>query len=51
MNRNLKERLAERVRVEQLGIVREITGKQRGRIFVYDAYLKIMERGTEPFLR
>jgi Fic family protein len=31
-----------------LGIVREITGKQRGRVFVYDAYLKILERGTEP---
>lgn len=31
-----------------LGIVREITGKQRGRVFVYDAYLKILERGTAP---
>lgn len=34
--------------LERIGIVREITGKQRGRIFVYDAYLKILERGTEP---
>jgi Fic family protein len=34
--------------LEQLGIVREITGKQRGRIYVYDSYLKIIERGTEP---
>lgn len=34
--------------LERLGIVREITGKQRGRVFVYDAYLKILERGTEP---
>lgn len=34
--------------LEQIGIVREITGKQRGRVFVYDAYLKILERGTEP---
>lgn len=33
--------------LKQLGIVREITGKQRGRIFVYDAYLKILEKGTE----
>jgi Fic family protein len=34
--------------LEQLGIVREITGKQRGRVFVYDAYLQILQRGTEP---
>jgi Fic family protein len=34
--------------LEHIGIVREITGKQRGRVFVYDAYLKILERGTEP---
>jgi Fic family protein len=34
--------------LENLGIVREVTGKQRGRVFVYDAYLKILERGMEP---
>ena len=34
--------------LEQLGIVKEVTGKQRGRIYVYDTYLKIIERGTEP---
>lgn len=34
--------------LERIEIVREITGKQRGRVFVYDAYLKILERGTEP---
>ena len=34
--------------LERLGIVRETTGKQRGRVFVYDAYFKILERGTEP---
>ncbi|MGD9683108.1 MAG: hypothetical protein AB7W16_18115 [Candidatus Obscuribacterales bacterium] len=34
--------------LERIGIVREVTGKQRGRVFVYDAYLKILERGTEP---
>jgi Fic family protein len=33
--------------LKQLGIVREITGKQRGRVFVYDAYLKILEKGTK----
>jgi len=37
--------------LEAIGIVREITGKKRGRIFVYDAYLKILERGTEPLRR
>ncbi len=37
--------------LERIGIVREVTGKQRGRIFVYDSYLKILERGTEPLRR
>lgn len=32
----------------RVGIVREVTGRLRGRVFVYDAYLKILERGTEP---
>jgi Fic family protein len=30
------------------GILREITGRQRRRLFVYDAYLKILNEGTEP---
>jgi len=34
--------------LEVLGIVREVTGKQRGRLFVYDGYLDILNRGTEP---
>ena len=29
------------------GIAREITGKRRGRLFVYDRYLSILEEGTE----
>ena len=33
---------------ERLGIVREITGKQRDRVYVYDPYLRILEQGTEP---
>ena len=37
--------------MERLGIVREITGKQRGRRFVYDTYLAILNRGTEPLPR
>jgi len=31
-----------------LGIVREITGKQRDRAYVYDRYLQILDEGTEP---
>ena len=34
--------------MQQLGILREITGRQRRRIFVYDAYLSILNEGTEP---
>jgi len=37
--------------LESLGIVREITGKQRGRVFLYDEYLKILQKGTEPISR
>ena len=29
-------------------VVREITGKRRGRLFVYDQYLSILNEGTEP---
>jgi Fic family protein len=32
----------------RLGIVREITGKQRDRVYIYHPYLRILERGTEP---
>ena len=35
-------------KMEEAGIVREITGKQRGRVYVYDQYLPILQRGTEP---
>ena len=34
--------------LEKLGLVREMTGRRRGRLFVYDAYLKILAEGTEP---
>ena len=30
-----------------LGIARELTGKRRNRIFVYDAYLNILNEGGE----
>jgi len=32
----------------ELGIAREITGRQRRRLFAYPGYLRIIERGTEP---
>jgi Fic family protein len=31
-----------------LGIVREVTGKQRRRVFAYSRYLAVLDRGTEP---
>lgn len=34
--------------LEDLGIVKEITGKDRHKIFVYDQYLAILSKGTEP---
>ncbi|MEM7620471.1 MAG: Fic family protein [Pseudomonadota bacterium] len=35
--------------LEDLDIVREITGKERHKIFVYHDYLDILKSGTEPF--
>jgi len=34
--------------MQRLGMLREITGRQRHRLFVYDAYLAILSEGTEP---
>jgi Fic family protein len=34
--------------LRKLTIMREITGRQRRRLFVYDAYLAILNEGTEP---
>lgn len=31
-----------------LGILKEISGKKRDKIYVYDQYLKILEEGTDP---
>jgi len=33
--------------LENLSVVGKITGKQRGRVFAYTAFLKILESGTE----
>jgi Fic family protein len=34
--------------LQKLGIVREITGKRRHRLYEYTSYLKILDEGTEP---
>jgi Fic family protein len=34
--------------LERVGILRELTGRPRNKIFAYDAYLKILSEGTEP---
>jgi Fic family protein len=33
--------------LQKLGIVREVTGRQRGRLFAYTKYMNILNRGTE----
>jgi Fic family protein len=36
-------------RLEEAGIVREVTGRRRGRLYVYEEYLKLLNEGTlEP---
>lgn len=34
--------------LEELGIVRELTGKERHKVFAYDQYLNLLSQGTEP---
>jgi Fic family protein len=34
--------------LERLGIVEEVTGRRRGRVFAYRGYLAILSEGTEP---
>jgi Fic family protein len=36
-------------RMVELGIARELTGRTRGRVFAYDAYIKTLNEGAEPF--
>ena len=33
--------------LEELGVMRELTGRKRGRLFGYDRYLAILSEGTE----
>jgi Fic family protein len=37
--------------LQKLKIVREMTGKRRNRLFVYDKYVSILDEGTEPIRR
>ena len=37
--------------LQTLGIARETTGRQRGRVFVYDAFLNLIGEGTDPLPR
>jgi hypothetical protein len=32
----------------ELGVARELTGKRRNRLFLYDQYLRRLNEGTEP---
>jgi hypothetical protein len=32
----------------EMGIARELTGQRRNRVFVYDAYLSMLNEGGEP---
>ena len=34
--------------IRRLGIVREVTGRERHRLIVYEPYLAILNEGTEP---
>ena len=35
-------------KLEEMGIVREITGRQRNRLYLYDTYMNILNEGLEP---
>ncbi len=35
--------------MRRLGILRETTGRERHRLFVYESYVAILNEGTEPF--
>ena len=34
--------------LEALGVVKEVTGRRRGREFAYTAYLNLLAQGSEP---
>jgi len=38
-------------RLQELGIVREITRKRRDKLYSYEKYLHLLNEGTEPISR
>ncbi|MCA1804180.1 MAG: Fic family protein, partial [Xanthomonadaceae bacterium] len=36
-------------KLEEMNIVREITGRQRNRLYLYESYMNILNEGLEPF--
>jgi hypothetical protein len=34
-----------------MGIVRETTGRRRGKVFIYGAFLDLLSEGTDPLPR
>jgi Fic family protein len=34
--------------LQKMGIVRELTGRERYRLFMYDSYVRILDEGTKP---
>ena len=38
-------------RMGALGILKEVTGRERDRVLVYEAYVRIMSEGTETLPR
>ena len=37
-------------RLQAVGVLREVTGRERNRLYVYDEYLKLLNEGTTDFL-
>lgn len=37
--------------LQRMGVVQEVTGRRRGRVFAYGAYLAILNEGAEPLAR
>lgn len=37
--------------LESIGIAREVSGRQRGKVYIYDRYLSELAKGTEPIRR
>jgi hypothetical protein len=37
--------------LQKVGVVKEITGRKRSRVFSYAGYVRILSEGTEPLKR